>query len=56
MNEDLHLLKAGDDHWKRKLDDWTQHHNNEHAQLTAEVHQQVGAIREQVNRQESNEK
>jgi hypothetical protein len=51
MNEDVKLLKIGEDYWKQNLQEWSAQYEHEQSCLAAAVHQQVDAIQTQVQRQ-----
>jgi hypothetical protein len=54
INEDLRLLKAGDDYWKTSFQNWAREHEQCQACLSANVHQQTGKIRDDTRNDAAN--
>jgi hypothetical protein len=48
INDDLHLLKAGDDYWKKAIHSWAQGQERRHEHLAVHVGQQIEEIRGHV--------
>jgi hypothetical protein len=54
INEDLHLLKAGDDYWKTSVQNWARENEQCQARLSANVHQQISQIRDETRNDAAN--